>query len=220
MPAANLSAVAEDDIPLVKDLGLVECALTWRSMQAFTAARDAHTRDEIWVLQHPPVFTLGLAGKREHLLRESDIPVLPIDRGGQVTYHGPGQLVIYLMLDLARRAYGVRELVTRIEQSILDLLFSYGIHGQRKDKAPGVYVNEAKIAALGLRVKHARTYHGLALNVDMDLAPFSDINPCGYQGMRVTQLRDQAVTDTPEAVAARLIPILIGHLQAQKKSQA
>lgn len=218
MPAANLSAVAEDDIPLVKYLGLVECALTWRFMQAFTAARDAHTRDEIWVLQHPPVFTLGLAGKREHLLRQSDIPVLPIDRGGQVTYHGPGQLVIYLMLDLARRAYGVRELVTRMEQSILDLLFSYGIQGQRKDKAPGVYVNEAKIAALGLRVKHARTYHGLALNVDMDLAPFSDINPCGYQGMRVTQLRDQAVTDTPEAVAARLIPILIGHLQAQKKN--
>ena len=188
-------------------------------MQAFTAAREAHTPDQIWLLQHPPVFTLGLAGKREHLLRPSDIPVLPIDRGGQVTYHGPGQLVVYLLLDLARRGYGVRELVRRMEQALLDLLLSYGVHGQRKYQAPGVYVGGSKIAALGLRVKRAKTYHGLALNVDMDLAPFLDINPCGYQGLQVTQLRDLGVAEGVDAVAARLLPLLIRRLYTDDETR-
>lgn len=159
-------------------------------MQAFTAARTADTPDEFWVLEHSPVYTQGQAGKPEHLLRATDIPVIPIDRGGQITYHGPGQLVIYTLVDLRRRGYGIRELVQRMEQAVIDMLASQGVFGERLNGAPGVYVAGAKIAALGLRVKHGCTYHGLALNVDMDLTPFLAINPCGLPGLAVTQCRD------------------------------
>jgi lipoyl(octanoyl) transferase len=188
----------------VKHLGQVDFVSTWQAMQTFTANRSGDTPDEIWLLQHPPVFTLGLAGKREHILCESAIPILPIDRGGQVTYHGPGQLVAYLLLDLKRRGYGVRELVMRMEQTIINLLATYGIRAERRDKAPGVYVDEAKIAALGLRIKHGMSYHGLALNVDMDLTPFSYINPCGYTGLEVTQLSALAKEISLEKVAGEL----------------
>jgi len=174
-------------------------------MQAFTAARTPDTPDELWLLEHPPVFTLGQAGKREHLLRDIGIPVVPIDRGGQVTFHGPGQVVIYLLLDLKRRGYGVKELVRRMEQAVIDLLAEEGIIGERMDGAPGIYVHGAKIAALGLRVKGGCTYHGLALNVDMDLSPFQAINPCGYAGMGVTQLKDLRICHPTEMVGLLLI---------------
>ena len=188
----------------VKYLGLVDYVPTWRAMQEFTAQRAAHTPDELWLLQHPPVYTLGLAGKREHILRASTIPVIPVDRGGQVTYHGPGQVVAYVLLDLKRRGYGVRELVQRLEQALIDLLDGYGVQAARRAKAPGVYVAEHKIAALGLRIKRGMSYHGLALNVDMDLAPFQAINPCGYEGLEVTQLRALGVEDSVDTVACRL----------------
>ena len=175
---------------VVRELGRVAYEPTWRAMQAFTARRSADTPDELWVLEHPPVYTLGQAGKREHLIAATDIPVVPIDRGGQITYHGPGQVVAYVLVDLRRRAYGIRELVTRMEQAVIDLLAAHGIAAARLAGAPGVYVDGAKIAALGLRVKHGCTYHGLAFNVDMDLEPFAAINPCGYPGMAVTQCRD------------------------------
>lgn len=193
---------------IVKHLGRADYEATWKAMQDFTARRGPDTPDEIWLLEHPPVFTLGLAGKREHILQITDIPIVPIDRGGQVTYHGPGQIVAYLLLDLKRRGYGVRELVNRMEQAIIDLLADYGIEGTRRDKAPGVYVEEKKIAALGLRIKHGMSYHGLALNVDMDLTPFSYINPCGYEGLEVTQLRELGVAQSFEAVAERLLDLL------------
>ena len=188
----------------IKYLGLVDFEPTWHAMQTFTAGRTGDTPDEIWLLQHPPIFTLGLAGKREHILRESAIPVVPIDRGGQVTYHGPGQLVAYLLLDLKRRGYGVRELVNRMEQAIIDLLAGYGIASERRAKAPGVYVANKKIAALGLRIKHGMSYHGLALNVDMDLTPFSYINPCGYEGLEVTQLKTLGIAESLDEVMDKL----------------
>ena len=174
----------------IKHLGRVEFESTWRAMQAFTAARTTDTPDEFWLLEHPPVYTQGQAGKPEHLLHATDIPVIRIDRGGQITYHGPGQLVIYTLVDLRRRGYGIRELVQRMEQAVIDMLAAHNIVGERLNGAPGVYVGGAKIAALGLRVKHGCTYHGLALNVDMDLTPFSAINPCGLPGLAVTQCRD------------------------------
>lgn len=173
----------------MRHLGRVEYEATWRAMQAFTAARDADTPDELWLLEHPPVFTQGQAGKPEHLIADTEIPVVPIDRGGQITYHGPGQVVAYVLVDLRRRGYGVRELVTRMEQAVIDLLAGQGVTAVRRPGAPGVYVADAKIAALGLRVRQGCTYHGLAFNVDMDLRPFAAINPCGYAGMAVTQCR-------------------------------
>jgi len=178
---------------IVRSLGPVEYEPTWRAMQDFTAARTEVTPDELWLLQHPPVYTLGQAGKAEHLIAPTDIPVVAIDRGGQITYHGPGQLVIYVLVDLRRRGYGIRELVTRMEQAVIDFLAAEGVAGTRLPGAPGVYVEGAKIAALGLRVRQGCTYHGLALNLDMDLAPFAAINPCGYAGMRVTQCRDLGI---------------------------
>ncbi|MDP3585322.1 MAG: lipoyl(octanoyl) transferase LipB [Thiobacillus sp.] len=177
----------------MRGLGRVAYVPTWRAMQDFTAQRTTDTPDEIWLLEHPPVYTQGQAGKPEHLIAATDIPVVPIDRGGQITYHGPGQLVAYVLVDLRRRGYGIRELVTRMEQAVIDLLTDHGVVAARQPGAPGVYVGGAKIAALGLRVKHGCTYHGLALNVDMDLAPFAAINPCGYAGMAVTQCRDHGV---------------------------
>jgi lipoyl(octanoyl) transferase len=177
-------------------------------MQAFTAQRTLDTPDEFWVLEHPPVYTQGQAGKPEHLIAATDIPVIPIDRGGQITYHGPGQIVAYVLVDLRRRGYGIRELVTRMEQAVIDLLAAQGVQAARLDGAPGVYVDGAKIAALGLRVKHGCTYHGLALNMDMDLRPFAAINPCGYAGMRVTQCRDIGMND-PQAVERTLTQALL-----------
>ncbi|KAF0099018.1 MAG: lipoyl(octanoyl) transferase [bacterium] len=190
--------------PTPRHLGRVDYLPTWEAMRAFTAKRAADSEDEIWLLEHPPVFTLGMAGKREHLLADVGIPIVPIDRGGQVTYHGPGQIVAYLLLDLRRLGYGVRELVRRIEQAVIDLLADHGVQGERLAGAPGVYVGGAKIAALGLRVKQGCTYHGLALNVDMDLAPYRAINPCGYAGMAVTQLRDLVPDVRQQEVEAAL----------------
>ena len=195
---------------LIRSLGLVAYEPTWRAMQTFTAQRDAATPDEIWLLQHPPIFTLGQAGKPEHLLHHSDIPLLNIDRGGQITYHAPGQLVAYLLIDLKRRNISVRELVSRMEQAVIDLLDALGVHAQRRADAPGVYVQAAKIAALGLRIRHGCSYHGLALNVDMDLTPFGFINPCGYEGLAVTQTRDLGII----ASLSELEQALNQHLRA------
>ena len=187
-----------------RHLGHVDYEPTWRAMQAFTTARTDETHDQIWFLEHPPVFTLGLNAKPEHLLNPGAIPVVQIDRGGQVTYHGPGQLVVYFLLDIARRHLGVQRLVQLMEQAVIDLLGEYAVSAAARRDAPGVYVGGAKVAALGLRVKRGRTYHGLALNVDMDLEPFTRINPCGYPGMQITQLRDLGISLGRDAVAARL----------------
>lgn len=159
-------------------------------MQEFTLARDEYTMDEIWLMQHLPVFTLGRNALPEHLLAPGDIPVVQVDRGGQVTYHGPGQLIAYLLVDLRRRGLGVRQMVSAMERAVVGMLAEYGLQSYADPKAPGVYINGEKIAALGLRVKQHRSYHGLSVNVDMDLAPFNRINPCGYQGLRVTQLKE------------------------------
>ncbi len=188
----------------VRRLGRTDYRPTWEAMRAFTDARDAGTPDELWLTEHPPVFTQGQAGRAEHLLDPGDIPVVPIDRGGQITYHGPGQILAYLLLDLRRRNLGVRELVERMEQSVIALLAEYGIAAHGRRDAPGVYVGAAKIAALGLRVRHGRCYHGLALNVDLDLEPFSRINPCGYPGLAVTRLTDLGGPADLEAVGSRL----------------
>jgi len=185
----NLSDASGKDF-IVRHLGLRDYPEVWHDMQRFTDTRTPNTRDEIWLLEHPPVFTLGLNGKPEHILATGDIPVVKCDRGGQVTYHGPGQLIIYLLLDLRRRDLGVKTLVRKIEQAIIDLLQDNGIHGQRCEGAPGIYVDDAKIAALGLRIRRGCCYHGLSLNVNMDLEPFSRINPCGYAGLKTTRLLD------------------------------
>lgn len=213
-----LPTVQADASPMigvtVKQLGLVEYNPTLRAMQEFTAQRDAHTPDEIWVLQHPPVYTLGIAGKAEHLPRiDNGIPVVRIDRGGQITYHGPGQVVIYLLLDMRRRGLPVRPLVRRMEQAVIDLLAESAVGAQGRVDAPGVYVNGAKIAALGLRIRNGCCYHGLALNVDMDLSPFHAINPCGYPGLEVTQMRDLGISASPELAGTRLIQHLMRTLQ-------
>lgn len=177
-------------------------------MRAFTETRDADTLDELWQVEHPPVFTQGLAGKAEHLLAPGAIPVIKVDRGGQVTYHGPGQVVIYCLLDVRRLGLSVRGLVTALEQAVIELLAAYDIIAQARPDAPGVYVNSAKVASLGLRIRQGRSYHGLSLNVDMDLEPFTRINPCGYPGLRVTQLRDLGVSLTPTAAAKELLSAL------------
>lgn len=175
------------------------------AMRAFTEARAADTPDELWQVEHPPVFTQGLAGKAEHLLAPGAIPVIAVDRGGQVTYHGPGQVVIYCLLDVRRLGLSVRGLVTALEQAVIELLAGYGITAQARPDAPGVYVDGAKIASLGLRIRQGRSYHGLSLNVDMDLEPFTRINPCGYPGLRVTQLRELGAPLTPAAAADQLL---------------
>ncbi|KIV65576.1 Octanoate-[acyl-carrier-protein]-protein-N-octan oyltransferase [Pseudomonas sp. FeS53a] len=190
---------------IVRRLGLVEYLPTFEAMRRLTAERNEQTPDEIWLLQHPQVFTQGQAGKAEHLLAPGDIPVIQVDRGGQVTYHGPGQLVAYLMLDLRRLGLGVRELVTAMEQSLVDVLATYGIEAAPKADAPGVYVNGGKIASLGLRVSRGCSFHGLALNVDMDMSPFWRINPCGYAGLKMVQLKDLLAQPAPfDEVAERL----------------
>jgi len=184
--------VRADQVPVaqVRDLGRQAYEPVWRAMQRFTDARDASTPDELWLVEHDPVFTLGQAGKPEHVLMPGEIPVLHVDRGGQVTYHGPGQLVLYPLLDLKRLKVGVREYVERIEQAVIDTLAEWNIDAARREGAPGVYVNGAKVMALGIRVRRGCTFHGLAFNIAMDLEPFRRINPCGYAGLQVTSMAD------------------------------
>jgi lipoyl(octanoyl) transferase len=177
-------------VPLVRHLGLVEYEPTWRAMQRFTDERDASTADEIWFLEHPPVFTLGVNANRTHLLAPGDIPVVQIDRGGQVTYHGPGQLVVYPLIDLRRALLNIRDFVSALERAVIDLAAEYGITAESRREAPGVYVAGRKLASVGVRVRRGGSYHGLALNVALDLAPFDRINPCGYAGLRMTQLSE------------------------------
>jgi len=188
----------------VRCRGLADYTAIWREMQSYTDTRTAESADELWLLQHSPVFTLGRNGKTEHLLRHTgDIPVIQVDRGGQVTYHGPGQLVAYPLLDLKRRRLGIQSLVRLLEQSVINLLADYSVRAGRRDKAPGVYVDGRKIAALGLRVRRGCCYHGLSLNVDMDLSPFSMINPCGFAGLEVTRLADLGIDAPLDAVTAQ-----------------
>jgi lipoyl(octanoyl) transferase len=195
----------------VRRLGLMDYETVWRAMQKFTDERDEDTDDELWLVEHPPVFTQGQAGLPEHLLAPGDIPVIQVDRGGQVTYHGPGQIVAYPLIDIARLGLGVRRLVHGIEQVIVDVLDSYGVNGQPIEGAPGVYVDGVKIASLGLRIRRGKSFHGLAFNVDMDLEPFQRINPCGFQGLKVTQL--SAFTDVTMAdVEDRLLDRISGFL--------
>ncbi len=192
----------------------VDYTPTWHAMRAFTERRDAATPDEVWCLEHPPVYTLGRAASREHVRAPGEIPVVAIDRGGQVTYHGPGQLVVYTLLDLQRMGIGVRRLVSELEASVIELLARHGVSATTHARAPGVYVGERKIAALGLRVRRGSSFHGLALNVDCDLAPFAWINPCGYRGMRVTRTADEGIAAGSEALADDLVAILarrLGH---------
>jgi lipoyl(octanoyl) transferase len=198
--------------PVVRALGRADYEPVWRAMQAFTRARGPETADELWFVEHPPVFTLGLAAKPEHVLDAGAIPVVRIDRGGQVTWHGPGQLVAYVLLDLRRAGFGVKELVRRIEQSVIDLLAGYGIAADRQAGMPGVYVAGAKIAAVGLRVSRGCSFHGIALNVDADLAAFSRINPCGYPGLAATRLADLGVRDTIPTVQQRWQEALVAAL--------
>ena len=196
-------------------LGMADYEPTFRAMEAFTEARNEYTEDELWLVEHPPVFTQGMAGKSEHLLGHSEIPVVQVDRGGQITYHGPGQLVVYTLIDFKRRRISVRELVSRLENSIIATLAEYGIAAAADPKRPGVYVEGRKIASLGLRIKRGAVYHGLALNIDMDLHPFLQINPCGYAGMEMTQMADllQPVPSVAE-VGAKLARHLQQQLQA------
>ncbi len=196
---------------LVRDLGRHAYEPVWRAMQGFTDTRTADTPDELWLVEHDPVFTLGQAGKPEHVLMPGDIPVLQVDRGGQVTYHGPGQIVVYPLLDLKRLKVGVRDYVCKIEQAIIDTLADWNLHAERRDGAPGVYVNGAKVAALGIRVRRGCTFHGLAFNIAMDLEPFHRINPCGYAGLQVTSMLDLGGPSSLDAVK----PVLLEQLAAQ-----
>ncbi|KPL49184.1 lipoate--protein ligase [Xanthomonas axonopodis] len=189
----------------LRDLGQQDYTPVWRAMQRFTDARDEHTADEVWVVEHAQVFTLGQAGKPEHVLAPGEIPVLHVDRGGQVTYHGPGQLVVYPLLDLRRLKIGVRDYVCKVEQALIDTLDEWNIVAERRDGAPGVYVGGAKIAALGIRVRRGCTFHGLSFNVAMDLEPFHRINPCGYQGLQMTSVLDLGGPSGMDAVKAVLL---------------
>ena len=197
----------------IKQLGEQDYQIVWQAMQDFTEARNKETDDEIWVVSHPPTFTLGRNGKEEHILCQSDIPIIKVDRGGQVTYHGPGQLVVYLLLDLHRRNLGIRQLVTLIEDCLVALLGQYNIKAYADRKAPGVYVDKRKIAALGLRVSKGCTTHGLSLNVDMDLTPFANINPCGYKGLKTTQCVDLGIEDNFALLAKELIALIKSSLE-------
>lgn len=199
---------------VIRQLGRYAYVPVWQAMQQFTDSRDADTPDEIWVVEHDPVFTQGQAGKEEHLLFPGDIPVVKVDRGGQVTYHGPGQIVVYVLLDLKRRKIGIRELVTHIENAIVATLAEYDITAAAKADAPGVYVDNKKIASLGLRVRKGCTFHGLALNVDMDLEPFRRINPCGYAGLEMIQCRDFVTPQQLEPIEEQLTTHLTRLLQA------
>jgi lipoyl(octanoyl) transferase len=195
--------------PLIRHLGLIEYQPAWRAMQRFTEERDATTPDEIWFLEHPPVFTLGLNASRAHVLAPGDIPVVQIDRGGQVTYHGPGQLVVYPLIDLKRAGLGIRDFVTALERGVLELAARFGIAAECRRNAPGVYVAGRKLASVGVRVRRGGSYHGLALNVALDLEPFQRINPCGYQGLEMTRLADLGGPDSVAECAAALEPLIL-----------
>lgn len=193
----------------------------WKAMQNFTDSRDEHSNDELWIVEHPPVFTQGQAGKEEHLLAPGDIPVVPVDRGGQVTYHGPGQLVVYFLLDIRRRKMGVRQLVTAIEDTIVDVLAQYGVTAAPRPDAPGVYIGEEKVCSLGLRIRKGCSFHGLALNVNMDLSPFMRINPCGYAGMVMTQTAAHGGPDSVEKAAERVVQVFaeqLGYIQIEEQT--
>jgi lipoyl(octanoyl) transferase len=198
--------------PVVKQLGKVEYEPTWHAMEMFTLERGPETPDEIWFLEHPPVFTLGMAGKMEHVLAPGDIPLVHIDRGGQVTYHGPGQLVVYPLLDLRRLKLGVRALVEALENSVIDTLEGYGIQARNRRDAPGVYVDARKVCSIGIRVRRGCSYHGIAFNVAMDLEPFQRINPCGYAGLEMTQVSALGGPASVQQVAADLAPALLERL--------
>jgi lipoyl(octanoyl) transferase len=198
--------------PLIRHLGLLEYEPTWRAMQRFTAERGAATRDEIWFLEHPPVFTLGVNADRAHLLAPGAIPVVQVDRGGQVTYHGPGQLVVYPLVDLKRAGLGIRAFVMALQRAVIDLAAQFGIHAECRREAPGVYVHGAKLASVGVRVRREASYHGLALNVALDLEPFERINPCGYRGLRMTQLAELGGPRTVADCARELEPHLLNSL--------
>ena len=192
----------------LQQLGRTDYAATWSAMQAFTAARGPDTPDQLWLTEHPPVYTLGLNRKDVRAPWRNDIPLVLTDRGGKITYHGPGQVVLYLLLDLKRRGLSIRQLVDRMEGAVIALLAEHGVHAQARPDAPGVYVNAAKIASLGLRLKYGCCYHGLSLNVDMDLAPFSAIDPCGYRGLSVTQTRDLGIAGDSGQLGARLVELV------------
>jgi lipoyl(octanoyl) transferase len=198
--------------PIIRHLGLAEFAPIYQAMRRFTDARGTATPDELWVLEHPPVYTVGIAGREKHFPREPAIPLERIDRGGQITYHGPGQAIVYALVDLARRGLTVRGMVSLIEQAVIEVLVAHGVTAERRNGAPGVYVDGAKIAALGLRVRRGCCYHGVALNVDMDLAPFSAIDPCGYPGLAVTQTRAHGVladaTEMGDQLARRVAQLV------------
>ena len=211
VPTGAGPAVLAPPTAKVRDLGRQPYEPVWHAMQAYTDGRDDATPDELWLVEHDPVFTLGQAGKPEHVLMPGDIPVLHVDRGGQVTYHGPGQIVLYPLLDLRRLKVGVREYVCRIEQAIIDTLGDWNIEAVRREGAPGVYVAGAKIAALGIRVRRGCTFHGLAFNIAMDLSPFQRINPCGFEGLQVTSLVDLGGPSGLDAVK----PALVAHVAAQ-----
>lgn len=202
----------------VKTLGRQDYQVTWQAMQDFTKSRNKKTLDELWVVEHPAVFTLGRNGKEEHILRKTNIPIINVDRGGQVTYHGPGQLIIYILLDLHRRNLGIRKLVSIIEDSIVKLLDHYHIKAYSDKKAPGVYVNTKKIAALGLRVSKGHTTHGLSLNINMDLSPFQQINPCGFKGLKVTQCKDLGIISEMKVIADKLTKIIILKIDGTKQT--
>jgi len=195
--------------PVIKQLGQTDYQVVWKAMKQFTRQRDENTEDELWITEHFPVYTQGLNGRKEHLLSTSDIPVVQVDRGGQVTYHGPGQLVVYCLLDLNRLHKGIRQLVTDIEMAVIALLKTYNIDAYAKKEAPGVYIGQAKIAALGLRIRKGYSYHGLSLNLDMDLSPFSGINPCGFKGLQVTQLSEFVKNISTEQISQQLCSQLI-----------
>ncbi|MBI2316480.1 MAG: lipoyl(octanoyl) transferase LipB [Betaproteobacteria bacterium] len=201
--------------PIIRRLGLVEYQAAYEAMRGFTAARTSATPDELWIVEHPPVYTVGVAGRLQHFPCASSIPLARVDRGGQITYHGPGQVLVYTLLDMTRRGLKVRELVRLLEQAAIDVLGFHAVRAERRSGAPGVYVGGAKLAALGLRVRAGRCYHGIALNVDMDLAPYSAIDPCGYPGLRVTQTRALGIAADPAAMGEALAQAIVRLLGEQ-----
>lgn len=211
------------DAPVIRKLGSVDYERAWADMRDFTDGRAHTTADELWLVEHAPVFTLGRAARWEHLVEPGDIPVVHVDRGGQVTYHGPGQVVLYTLVDLPRRGMGIRQLVTTLEEAVVTLLAAHGVHAHTRERAPGVYVEGRKIAALGLRVRRGCSYHGLALNVDCDLGAFERIDPCGYPGLPVTRTRDEGVAATPAQLGDELagrVAVALGQATTRPTSPA
>ena len=198
----------DHSILIVRQLGRQAYVPVWQAMQSFTNERDTETKDEVWLVEHEPVFTQGLAGKAEHLLMPGDIPVVQVDRGGQVTYHGPGQQVVYLLIDLKRKKLGVRQLVSAIENSVVELLESYNIKSAPRADAPGVYVDDKKICSLGLKIRRGASFHGLALNVSMDIEPFQRINPCGFAGMQIAQVSELGGPKDLEVIGQDIVAVI------------